>query len=76
MSFVWLAAWLIKRRPKVQMFSKWNDWGIALAVCGIIDLTSGMGRSTGAAWKRSRAAKRAHVSENETTPSPVPATVA
>ena len=55
MSFLWLAAWLIRRRPKVEMFRKWNDWGIALAVSLAIDLLSGMGRSAAggrAAWKR------------------------
>lgn len=45
MSFIWLAAWLIKRRPKVQMFKSWNNWGIALAVSLGLDLLSAIGRA-------------------------------
>ena len=47
MSFMWLVAWLLKRRPKVRMFREWNDWGIALAVSLAIDLLGGMGRTAG-----------------------------
>ncbi len=76
MSFLWLAAWLFKRRPKVEMFGKWNDWGIALAVCTVIDLTSGIGRSGSTAWKRSRAMKNGHRSEKAPTSNPIAAPVA
>lgn len=74
MSFVWLAAWLIRRRPRVQMFRKWNDWGIALALSVAIDLISGMGRAANggrAAWTR-----RAKQTELPVQPAPTPATAA
>lgn len=45
MSFIWLAAWLIRRRPRVQMFKSWNNWGIALAVCLALDLISSLSRT-------------------------------
>lgn len=45
MSFIWLAAWLFKRRPRVRMFREWNNWGIALGVCLAIDLLSSVGRT-------------------------------
>jgi hypothetical protein len=31
MSFMWLAVWLIKRRPRVRMFRNWNNWGMRWA---------------------------------------------
>jgi hypothetical protein len=43
MSFMWFVAWLFARRPKVQMFGRWNRWGIALAVCMVTDFTSSLG---------------------------------
>jgi hypothetical protein len=55
MSLMWLAAWLIRRRPRVQMFKSWNNWGIALAVCFALDLISGAGRTARAG---SRAGKK------------------
>lgn len=45
MTVVWLVVWLLSHDPDVQMFSVWNNWGIALAVCLAIDLTSGYRRS-------------------------------
>jgi hypothetical protein len=46
MSFMWLAVWLIRRRPKVRMFRGWNDWGIALGVCLALDMLSSLGRAS------------------------------
>lgn len=54
MSFIWLAAWLIKGRPKVRMFGAWNDWGIALAVTLALDLISAIGRAPYAARRSAR----------------------
>jgi hypothetical protein len=56
MSFMWLAVWLIKRRPRVRMFRGWNDWAIALGVCLALDVLSSVGRASGV--RRRVAAKK------------------
>ncbi len=43
MTFLWLIVWLVAHTPTVQMFGTWNNWGIALAVCVVIDLTGSIG---------------------------------
>ncbi len=43
MTFIWLVAWLIWHTPQVRMLDAWNDWGIALAVCIVIDLLGVLG---------------------------------
>ena len=53
MSFMWLVAWLINRRPRVQMFRGWNNWGISLGICLAIDLMSSMGRTARGMRRRS-----------------------
>jgi hypothetical protein len=67
MSVIWLAAWLIRRRPRVEMFKSWNNWGIALAVCFALDLLSSAGRT-------SRAGRRSAKKADE-APKPVPVEV-
>jgi hypothetical protein len=64
MSVIWLAAWLIRRRPRVEMFKSWNNWGIALAVCFALDLLSSAGRT-------SRVGRRS-VKKADEVPKPVP----
>ncbi len=49
MTFMWLVAWLISHTPQVQMFSTWNNWGVALGVCLAIDL---MGSLSANAWRQ------------------------
>ena len=43
MTFIWLVVWLIWHTPPVEIFGAWNNWGIALAVCIVIDLTGALG---------------------------------
>jgi hypothetical protein len=64
MRVIWLAAWLIRRRPRVEMFKSWNNWGIALAVCFALDLLSSASRT-------SRIGRRSAEKANE-APKPVP----
>ena len=45
MSVIWLAVWLVRRRPRVEMLKSWNNWGIALAVCLALDVMSSLSRT-------------------------------
>lgn len=38
MTFIWLIVWLLLHTPDVELFGPWNNWGVALAVCVVIDL--------------------------------------
>jgi hypothetical protein len=38
MTVIWLIVWLIVQTPDVAVFGPWNNWGIALGVCVVIDL--------------------------------------
>jgi hypothetical protein len=42
MTFIWLIVWLIAHTPEVDLFGPWNNWGVALAVCVVIDLLGGL----------------------------------
>ena len=53
MSVIWLAAWLIRRRPRVEMFKSWNNWGIALAISLALDLISSVTRAPRARHRHS-----------------------
>lgn len=55
MTFLWLIVWLIAHTPAVQMFGAWNTWGIALAVCVVIDLMGALGANA----RRARSTKDA-----------------
>lgn len=35
---IWLAAWLASGTPSVH---EWNNWLVALIICGVIDLVGG-----------------------------------
>ena len=59
MTFMWLVAWLFKSRPKVEMFQKWNNWGISLAACAVIDLTSGLANAGTRAMRKKALQARA-----------------
>jgi hypothetical protein len=52
-----LVVWLVKRTPEVLMFGAWNNWGVALAVCVVIDLLTGMGANARATARASRRAR-------------------
>lgn len=54
MSVIWLVAWLIRRRPRVQMFKSWNNWGIALAACLALDVISSVSRKPGVGRRATR----------------------
>lgn len=51
MTFIWLVVWLISHAPAVEMFGTWNNWGMALAVCVVIDL---IGALSAGSWRRGR----------------------
>jgi hypothetical protein len=40
MSFtvIWLLVWLFSHTPQVALFGNWNNWGIALTLCVLIDV--------------------------------------
>jgi hypothetical protein len=38
LTIIWLIVWLINHTPPVQIFSNWNNWGIALTLCFLIDV--------------------------------------
>ncbi len=49
MTVIWLIVWLLSHTPQLQMFGSWNNWGIALAVCVVIDF---IGASGANAWRQ------------------------
>lgn len=38
MTFIWLIIWVLSLTPPIEFFSSWNNWGIALAICLLIDI--------------------------------------
>ena len=52
MTFLWLVVWLLWHTPPVAMFQSWNNWGIALAVCVVIDFTTALGAGSRGARRR------------------------
>ena len=38
MTVIWLVVWLVNSTPPVEVINSWNNWGIALAICLLIDV--------------------------------------
>jgi hypothetical protein len=38
MTVLWLIIWVLSHTPPVQIINNWNNWGIALAICLVIDI--------------------------------------
>ena len=41
MLVIWLIVWLVKDTPHVDFSGEWNNWAIALVICGALDLCGG-----------------------------------
>jgi hypothetical protein len=52
MTVIWLIVWLLAHTPDVAMFGSWNNWGIALAGCGAIDLLGALRTNSRADTRR------------------------
>lgn len=40
MLFLWLCVWLLSGTPDVTFSGHWNNWAVALVICGVLTLLS------------------------------------